>query len=464
MAVNFNYLNKLEDSKLQLIKQKTDQKSGTTASIFNNNATSPEKNKQPGQALNNVSTPPNDALNNFFTAANKLTAANSQNPDVSLFNAPSQRNELMKKLIEIDQKDDGQINGSFLNDEMKTAELLEKYKNASSPESNKNNPEGINTFLDSLLQANANKSQTIDNGFLNKNVSESDKAAVQKNVTSSIDKTDLFRMLLQLDMADDGKANGSVFKNEQVKKIMDIVDDGIINNSSQNFINYITNKMTEDSSQAQKYDANSNYYNQADTSNPTFAPSDNIAGAYGLMQPMQNPLMAQVLKMQDQTNAIINSVNSTPYQAGQNYGSTEMKTDPNAPVNSPTAQQTQGTASGKEMAKSAEAEATKRGTVGRCYAGVADALAKKGVNLTGASAYMAADQLANNPKFKEVKMSADQLPSLPAGAVVVWGKTGASPHGHISVALGDGREASDHVAPQMTSLRSAKNCRVFMPV
>ncbi|MCA9552485.1 MAG: single-stranded DNA-binding protein [Myxococcales bacterium] len=47
--------------------------------------------------------------------------------------------------------------------------------------------------------------------------------------------------------------------------------------------------------------------------------------------------------------------------------------------------------------------------------------------------------------------------------IVVWGKTAASPHGHISVALGDGREASDHIQSQITSLRGATNYRVFIP-
>jgi hypothetical protein len=122
-------------------------------------------------------------------------------------------------------------------------------------------------------------------------------------------------------------------------------------------------------------------------------------------------------------------------------------------------------ASGQKLAASAEQIASARDTVGRCYAGVADALEQAlGVQVTGASAYMAADQLAASSRFEEIRVSRDQLAKLPAGAVVVWGKTDASPHGHISVALGDGREASDHVSSQLTSLRGAENYRVFMPV
>jgi len=85
------------------------------------------------------------------------------------------------------------------------------------------------------------------------------------------------------------------------------------------------------------------------------------------------------------------------------------------------------------------------------------------VHLHGASAYMAADQLARSAKFREVQVPSRELGKLPAGAIVVWGKTGRSPHGHISVALGDGREASDHIARQKTSLRGYTNARVFLP-
>lgn len=123
-----------------------------------------------------------------------------------------------------------------------------------------------------------------------------------------------------------------------------------------------------------------------------------------------------------------------------------------------------GTASGQKLAQAAEQVARTTNTTGWCYRGVSQAVSRAlGVQLTGASAYMAADQIAASGKFKEVKVSPEELKKLPPGAVVVWGKTGASPHGHISVALGDGREASDHIQQQMTSLRGSTNYRVFIP-
>jgi hypothetical protein len=102
------------------------------------------------------------------------------------------------------------------------------------------------------------------------------------------------------------------------------------------------------------------------------------------------------------------------------------------------------------------------GTVGRCYEFVANAVdAVIGRFLSGGHAYMAASQLAARPSsFTEI--SASSLSSLPAGAIVVWGK-GTSKSGHISIALGDGREVSDHVAPQMKRHYGGAGARVFLP-
>ncbi|MBI4816239.1 MAG: peptidoglycan-binding protein [Deltaproteobacteria bacterium] len=115
----------------------------------------------------------------------------------------------------------------------------------------------------------------------------------------------------------------------------------------------------------------------------------------------------------------------------------------------------------------------------QCWTKVADALEGVGLgpgrnivapgSLYGMSAHSAANQLAGNPKFKEVTgLSPNDLPNLPAGAVVVWGpfKPGqADVHaGHVSIALGDGREASDFVGPQTTRHHTyGDSFRVFMP-
>lgn len=114
---------------------------------------------------------------------------------------------------------------------------------------------------------------------------------------------------------------------------------------------------------------------------------------------------------------------------------------------------------GKKLAEYAGSHAT--GSGGYCYRYVKAALAKFGVNVEGASAYMAADQLAKSGKFREVKVEPSKLKSLPAGAVVVWNRGNGHEHGHISVALGNGREASDVPRTQITSYGTS--CRVFLP-
>ena len=116
---------------------------------------------------------------------------------------------------------------------------------------------------------------------------------------------------------------------------------------------------------------------------------------------------------------------------------------------------------GGRIADAAYAEASRRGTVGHCYNAAADAIESVvGAFLYGMHAYMAADQLAAHSRFAEVSVS--DLRSLPAGAVVVWSR-GSSESGHISIALGDGREASDHITSQMTSHYGGGHARVFFP-
>lgn len=118
-----------------------------------------------------------------------------------------------------------------------------------------------------------------------------------------------------------------------------------------------------------------------------------------------------------------------------------------------------GTAWGRDLAADATAHAT--GSGGWCYKYVSEALGRHGVTATGASAYMAADQLAQSSKFKEAKINPADFPKLPPGAVVVWDRGAGHEHGHISVATGDGREASDVMRDQITNYGT--KARVFLP-
>ena len=118
---------------------------------------------------------------------------------------------------------------------------------------------------------------------------------------------------------------------------------------------------------------------------------------------------------------------------------------------------------GEALARSAEQEAKGRGTVGWCYNAVADAVERQtGRFLWGGHAYQSADQFAaRTDLFREIPPK--DLDLLPPGAIVVWGK-GTSISGHVSIALGDGREASDHIAPQMDQHYGGAPARVFIPI
>ncbi len=114
---------------------------------------------------------------------------------------------------------------------------------------------------------------------------------------------------------------------------------------------------------------------------------------------------------------------------------------------------------GQKMADEAKNHAT--GSGGWCFKYVAETLRKFGINTSGASAYMAADQLAKSDKVKEVKVDPKDLKKLPAGAIVVWNKGNGHEHGHISISDGKGKEYSDVPRTQITNYGT--QVRVFIP-
>lgn len=99
---------------------------------------------------------------------------------------------------------------------------------------------------------------------------------------------------------------------------------------------------------------------------------------------------------------------------------------------------------------------------GRCLRGINEAFIQatgKPLHLAN-SAYEAAATLEKDARFQETQW--DRKSTLPAGAIVVWGK-GKSTHGHISMADGQGNELSDHKARQMTQHYGGAAPRVFIP-
>ena len=168
-------------------------------------------------------------------------------------------------------------------------------------------------------------------------------------------------------------------------------------------------------------------------------------------------------------------------QAGQIiYSTTLYPTEKVDPSYSSTA--------GERLAQAART-VTNTKSDGLCLRGVNRSLREAyGTSLQGLeSAYQAADALRGKPvtvngktytfsslasKFTEVAgITREGLKKLPAGAIVVWnnnlsgGGKGVSAagkkHGHISIALGNGKESSDYIGNQITN-RDAEYT-VFLP-
>ncbi|MBS2033712.1 hypothetical protein JST97_01940 [bacterium] len=179
-----------------------------------------------------------------------------------------------------------------------------------------------------------------------------------------------------------------------------------------------------------------------------------------LMQLMQ--LMVQLMANRGGQSGSSSAIPSASGSSGAASGAGGSGGGSSGAGASATAGMPGATATGSKLAEIARAEASNGDSSGGlCYRDVGRDLAKIGINVSGASAYMAADQLAKNPKVKEMKVSQSDLPKLPAGAIVVWDRGAGHEHGHISIATGDGKEASDLMRNQITNYGTS--FRVFMP-
>lgn len=121
---------------------------------------------------------------------------------------------------------------------------------------------------------------------------------------------------------------------------------------------------------------------------------------------------------------------------------------------------------GQRLAQLARVTGGANGTRGKCLKGVNDTLQRAyGFRLSYPSAYMAKQSLNKmTDRFQNVTnqyQPASKLSSLPPGAIVVWNQKPGHPHGHISISLGNGQEASDHVQKQITGYGSSYT--VYMP-
>lgn len=148
-------------------------------------------------------------------------------------------------------------------------------------------------------------------------------------------------------------------------------------------------------------------------------------------------LLAQIKALKEQEQSKIAGTASTP-----SYSTGGTTYSGNLPSNT-------------TLASAAESMANSMGTTGWCLKGVNNTLEQVyAFRLSYNSAYQAIPALQSRGDFVEVTNqyeSASDLVNLPAGAIVVWENSSNHPHGHISIALGDGREASDHIQNQTTN-------------
>ncbi|MHC9538645.1 MAG: hypothetical protein AB9903_03925 [Vulcanimicrobiota bacterium] len=180
-----------------------------------------------------------------------------------------------------------------------------------------------------------------------------------------------------------------------------------------------------------------------------------------IMQPFMNVMM-QFLQMQ---MANLQGTNGSPIDKVVNKQENNADKDGknNQVLNKNLNKDLQGgSALGEKIADRAEANAEAYNTPGKCLQEAGEVLREFGIPVNRhPAAYQALPDLQKSDKVKEIKVSKEQLDNLPAGAIVVWDKGAGLPYGHISVALGDGREASSTVRNQ---LALNTEYHVFIPV
>ncbi len=129
------------------------------------------------------------------------------------------------------------------------------------------------------------------------------------------------------------------------------------------------------------------------------------------------------------------------------------------------------TSFGARFATIASSVAKSMGTVNNCAYGFETSFEKMtGIAMRG-HAFELKAQMDKNKKFRRVEVSDAQMANLPAGTVVIHdrnlnyrGKGLGGQYGHVSVALGNGMEASDHIQKQMVRHYAGGARYVYIPV
>lgn len=96
-----------------------------------------------------------------------------------------------------------------------------------------------------------------------------------------------------------------------------------------------------------------------------------------------------------------------------------------------------GSKKNDNMLRVARKRATRTGSFSHCYRGVKRILAGSGISLgptaNEGAAYMAANSLAIHPDFIEINCEIKDIPNLPDGTIITWGRSRSRPYGHIEV-------------------------------
>ena len=195
---------------------------------------------------------------------------------------------------------------------------------------------------------------------------------------------------------------------------------------------------------------------------PTVAPSlgmPNLAGLETMLLAQLVTVLTQLMSSSGQ--GLTSGTGGTNGSGGSSGGSSDASNASGGTAVDPSQFQG-GTDTGRRLAAAALKESTDGDSPGGyCARDVGEALRSIGMGVARGDAWTKAEVLANDKRFKEIKVAPNEIDRLPPGAIIVWDKGPGLPYGHISIALGDGREASDKLRKQMHLKTSY---RVFMPL
>jgi len=159
----------------------------------------------------------------------------------------AKRKDLLKSVYNMDRK--SIAHGNKTGDIFGDPELKQQYNMLLSKVVHNKNPQEKekyeNEFINKLIATDAKDDGQINGSFLNEQALDFTEGTEAKNVFSAKEqqftqKENLMDYMLDLDAKDDGKINASIFKNQSVMNMLDIIDDGQLNGSIQEFQKFLS--------------------------------------------------------------------------------------------------------------------------------------------------------------------------------------------------------------------------------